>query len=154
MTPGDLSHAIVPSLGSATDHSRAREDQQRQSKLSMSPDASSEGDESAQSPGPDMMSTSPQPASVTVPTAEDVSSLVSDLKDPEKLKQVLEALQSQGLLEGLGYKKEESCLTEEKEPELKKQRTDNSNHCPNPTCRKTFLRRCELKYAENYSQFE
>ncbi|KAI0134424.1 hypothetical protein BJ170DRAFT_591402 [Xylariales sp. AK1849] len=83
----------------------------------------------------------PDTLEITGSTAADVSSLV---KDPEKIRQILEALQSNGLLKELGYKKEASPTSENKETEsVHSQHHENHNSCP--TCHKKFGRRCELK---------
>jgi hypothetical protein len=79
--------------------------------------------------------------SVSSPT--DVSSL---LEDPEKLKQILEALQTKGVLRKHGYKKEDSPTPEIKVAESgASPRPEPQHACP--SCPKSFGRRCELKYV-------
>ncbi|KAI1350836.1 hypothetical protein F5Y01DRAFT_305027 [Xylaria sp. FL0043] len=85
------------------------------------------------------------PASGTVPLKLDLSTL--DLDDTREMRRLVEVLQSRGLLEQFGYKKEGSEAAE-----LAKTETDatmNQSPChPCPTCGKTFPRRCELKKHE------
>lgn len=78
-----------------------------------------------------------------MPTTEDISSLILKLRDPEKIKQVLEALRTNGLLEGSGYKKETTPKIDEKPVETDSLRRESANSCA--VCEKGFLRRCELK---------
>ncbi|KAI1875641.1 uncharacterized protein JN550_001927 [Neoarthrinium moseri] len=82
-----------------------------------------------------------------VPSAADVSSLIIDLKDPDKIKQVLETLQSRGVLEELGYKKEIALATEDKRTEGPANAIQDAQNTQNSCseCPKTFARRCELK---------
>ncbi|KAH8194605.1 hypothetical protein TruAng_011224 [Truncatella angustata] len=145
VTPGDLSHRAVISPNLRLNADTSAETQYR--KIGV-PDPSESGSDSAASPfsidGSEKSATSESP-DVSIPTAADLSSLVLDLEDPEKLKQILEALQSKGVLKEFGYKKEEIPSTEEKEPESNVQHQDSQIHCPLQSCPKSFSRRCELK---------
>lgn len=108
------------------------------------PDTSGSDDEGAATPiSPDEEKVSADSPDIAIPPTEDVSSLVMKLRDPKKIKEVLEALQTSGLLESLGYKKEQTPTDNEKEVEVTKPRQDSQNVCPH--CKKGFPRRCELK---------
>lgn len=86
-------------------------------------------------------------ANIAIPTVEDVSALVLKLRDHGKLKEMLEKLQSNGLLKELGYKKEETPNLEEKASEATGLRKEGQNTCRN--CGKDFTRPCELKYVKS-----
>lgn len=108
------------------------------------PDTSDSDDEGVATPvSPGEEKVSAESPDIAIPPAEDVSSLVMKLRDPNKIKEVLEALQTSGLLKSLGYKKEQTPTDNEKEVEVTKPRQDSQNVCPH--CKKGFPRRCELK---------
>lgn len=78
------------------------------------------------------------------PSAAEVSSLILKLGDTEKIREILETLQTSGLLRELGYRKESSPPSDEKGPEsVASPRPDAHISCQ--TCHKHFVRRCELK---------
>ncbi|KAK9782522.1 hypothetical protein AB5N19_09100 [Seiridium cardinale] len=144
VTPGDLSHcALTLSALPDADADRALISQNNACELAQDDSDSDTDDEvTAESVDENMGKTASRSPDVPIP-ATDVSSLVLGLRDQEQLKQVLEALQSNGLLGKLGYKKEEASTSEETVSEATAQRQDGQNNCP--TCNKGFSRRCELK---------
>ncbi|KAK6064568.1 hypothetical protein SCUP515_11693 [Seiridium cupressi] len=147
VTPGDLSRrALTLSALPDADVDRALTSQNNARRLPHDDSDSDTDDEVTAEPvDENMRKTASRSPDVPIP-ATDVSSLVLGLRDQEQLKQVLEALQSNGLLGKLGYKKEEASTSEETVSEATAQRQDGQNNCP--TCNKGFSRRCELKYVK------
>ncbi|KAI1208695.1 uncharacterized protein F4807DRAFT_146950 [Annulohypoxylon truncatum] len=72
-----------------------------------------------------------------------------DITDHDVLLKFLEKLRSSGVLEQLGYKKDEPLEQEvpNQEP-VRNTASDQAYVCPEPECRKSFGRRCELKKHE------
>ncbi|KAI0452088.1 hypothetical protein F5B21DRAFT_353235 [Xylaria acuta] len=79
------------------------------------------------------------------PSSFDLKNL--DLNDPSKVKKLVEVLQSRGVLEQLGYKREVPEAVESIKFEIDAAISQTQCHrCL--TCNKTFPRRCELKKHE------
>jgi hypothetical protein len=81
-----------------------------------------------------------------VVSVSDISSLQLDLKDPDKRRKLVEALQMQGILEEFGFKKETSPVTETKPEDTSQNvKPENYHTCTFDGCDKKFQRPCELK---------
>ncbi|KAI8633994.1 hypothetical protein F5Y19DRAFT_260295 [Xylariaceae sp. FL1651] len=85
-----------------------------------------------------------KPENCSVPNG---TSIKLDLNDPVMVRKLIDTLQSHGLLEQLGYKKEDAESAEV--AKVESEAVPNQNHCHRcSTCGKGFPRRCELKKHE------
>ncbi|KAK8036069.1 hypothetical protein PG991_002142 [Apiospora marii] len=81
-----------------------------------------------------------------VVSVSDISSLQLELKDPDKRRKLVEALQMQGILEEFGFKKESSPVVETGSEDVSQGvKPENYHPCTEPGCDKKFVRPCELK---------
>lgn len=144
VTPGDLSHPANPTTMTNISDAIVATAAQHLPR-SLSADASDGDSEGVATPcsNKDGMGISPDSSENITTTADDVSSLILRLRDPEKIRQVLEALQTNGLLEGSGYKKETTPMPDQTAPEAPNSRLEGQNSCSK--CHKFFTRPCELK---------
>ncbi|KAK8083571.1 hypothetical protein PG996_002352 [Apiospora saccharicola] len=84
-----------------------------------------------------------QPQVVSV---SDISSLQLELKDPDKRRKLVEALQMHGILEEFGFKKESSPVVETRSEDVSQGiKPENYHPCTESGCDKKFMRPCELK---------
>lgn len=90
-----------------------------------------------------LKSTAQEPQVVSV---SDISSLQLELRDPDKRRKLVEALQMQGILEEFGFKKEASPALETKAEDIPQGvKPENCHLCTHEGCDKKFQRPCELK---------
>lgn len=81
-----------------------------------------------------------------VVSISDISSLQLELKDPDKRRKLVEALQMQGILEEFGFKKESSPVVETRSEDVSQNvKPENYHPCTESGCDKKFMRPCELK---------
>ncbi|KAK8090113.1 hypothetical protein PG997_005074 [Apiospora hydei] len=89
------------------------------------------------------ISTAQEPPVISV---SDISSLQLELKDPEKRRKLVEALQMHGIFEQLGFKKESSPVVETRPEDISQGgKPENYHACTETGCDKKFQRPCELK---------
>lgn len=145
VVPADLNHAPASMIFTGADEDVSVPEHTACKSIPDSSDSDVEGvatplltDEAKVSPGP---------SDISMPSSEDMSSLISKLstlREQNKINEVLEVLQKSGLLEAIENKKEQKPPTGEKALETTP-RQDAQNKCPK--CDKGFPRPCELKYV-------
>lgn len=163
VAPGDLSHFREPTMlpvegasNSSVDGGKSwTRSSESQSPSTMSvdsptPDTKTSDDESMVHPeepdemkGKDSATSTCEPLNTTAGSSTQLDSLHLDLKDPAKVKKLVETLQNQGILKKLGFKKVTSPAAEGKAVGSVTGSPLDNQICS--TCKKGFARRCELR---------